>query len=82
MPNTPSAEAFDEALTQLWDEIDLHTSLDNFKSAVKQLVDTHIIGEKPYYDDEDLYADEKRGMHNLIDKQLNTLYPNNNNENA
>ena len=45
MSNTPSAEAFDESLTALWDEIDLHTSLDNFKSAVKQLVDTHIIGK-------------------------------------
>lgn len=29
----------------------------------------YVIGEKPYYDDEDLYADDKRVMHSLIDKQ-------------
>lgn len=40
--NTPTE--FDKALHDIWDELDLNTSAENFKSAIKQAVDKYVIG--------------------------------------
>jgi len=44
-PETNEHTEFDRELTKIWDEIDLNTSGDNFRSAVKQAVDKYVIGK-------------------------------------
>lgn len=42
-------------------------------ASIKKDFLSKVIGDKPYYDDEDAYADEKRAQHELIDKQIERL---------
>lgn len=85
MSNTPTESEFDKELDKIFDDYVMigetfstnpkdTKDIPYLKKAIKQAVDKHVIGEKPYYDDEDAYADEKRGMHNLIDEQHINLY--------
>ena len=37
---------FDKELEQIFDEMNIYSSLNNFKSVIKQAVDTYVIGER------------------------------------